>query len=193
MKNIHERLNRALEKIREPGFRTDNGKAKEVNYWVFDYEPQDELVVRQWVEYVKEQNRKGTDDFQLVVYDLYDMIVDYLAGKGYLKKCDEFEKINGFEQITKAITAAMRINDNSRSLIVKHIRENTPDNAIVFLTGIGKCFPFLRSHKVLNNLHQEYFSVPVILFFPGTYDGQSLTLFNEIFDNNYYRAFQLVK
>lgn len=193
MEDILERLNRALEEIRKPGFRTDRGKAKEVNYWVFDYDPKHELTVRHWVEYVQEQNRKGTDDFRLVVYDLYDIIIDYLAERGYLEKCDDFEKRYGFEQITKAVTSAMRFNDSSQSLVVKHIKENTPENAIVFLTGIGKCFPLLRSHKVLNNLHQEYRGVPVVLFFPGKYDGRSLTLFNEIFDNNYYRAFPLIK
>ena len=33
----------------------------------------------------------------------------------------------------------------------------------------------------------------VVLFFPGTYTEQELILFNEIKDDNYYRAFKLVK
>ena len=86
----------------------------------------------------------------------------------------------------------MKINDDD-SVIVQHIKANTPENAIVFLTGIGKCYPILRSHKVLNNLHQAFVRCPVVLFFPGTYDEQSLMLFNEIKDDNYYRAFKLVK
>ena len=51
----------------------------------------------------------------------------------------------------------------------------------------------LRSHKVLNNLSQSFGRVPVVLFFPGTYDEQSLILFDELKDDNYYRAFRLVK
>ena len=31
------------------------------------------------------------------------------------------------------------------------------------------------------------------MFFPGTYNEQELILFNEIKDDNYYRAFRLVK
>lgn len=69
----------------------------------------------------------------------------------------------------------------------------TPENAVVFLTGIGKCYPILRSHKVLNNLHQAFVRCPVVMFFPGTYNEQELILFNEIKDDNYYRAFRLVK
>ena len=36
-------------------------------------------------------------------------------------------------------------------------------------------------------------TVAVVLFFPGTYDEQSLILFDELKDDNYYRAFRLVK
>ena len=32
-----------------------------------------------------------------------------------------------------------------------------------------------------------------VMFFPGTYNEQELILFNEIKDDNYYRAFRLVK
>ena len=79
------------------------------------------------------------------------------------------------------------------SLIVQHIKDNTPENAVVFLTGVGKCYPLLRSHKVLNNLHQAFVRVPVVMFFPGVYNEQELILFGEIKDDNYYRAFKLVK
>jgi hypothetical protein len=62
----------------------------------------------------------------------------------------------------------------------------------VFITGVGKCYPFVRSHNVLNNLHQVLDSVPVVMFFPGKYSGQDLRLFGTIKDDNYYRAFKLV-
>ena len=96
------------------------------------------------------------------------------------------------DRIVKAVGNLLCVNDDD-SLIVRHIEENTPENAIVFLTGIGKCYPLLRSHKVLNNLSQSFGRVPVVLFFPGTYDEQSLILFDELKDDNYYRAFRLVK
>ena len=53
-------------------------------------------------------------------------------------------------------------------------------------TGVGKSYPLLRSHNVLNNLHQSYLRAPVVMFFPGTYNEQELILFNEIKDDNYY-------
>ena len=116
----------------------------------------------------------------------------WIEKEDFLEQCYRFEKRRGLDRITKAVNNAMKINDDD-SYIVQYIRDHTPENAVVFLTGIGKCYPILRSHKVLNNLHQAFVRVPVVMFFPGTYDEQELVLFNEIKDDNYYRAFRLVK
>lgn len=189
---FEERLDQMEIEIRKPSFRKDRGRANEVNYWVFDYPPQYELEVRQRVETMQEKNRKGNDDFNLVVYDLYDMIIDILEEEDFLDMTCDFEERKGFDKIISAVGNLLNVNDDD-SEIVKRIQDNTPDNSIVFLTGIGKCYPILRSHKVLNNLSQSFGRVPVVLFFPGTYDEQSLILFDELKDDNYYRAFRLVK
>ena len=43
--------------------------------------------------------------------------------------------------------------DDKDSLLINHIMNNTPEDSVVFLTGVGKSYPILRSHKILNNLH----------------------------------------
>jgi len=192
MADLIERLDEMEAAIRKPSFRQSSGRANEVNYWVFDYPPERELEVRERIEYLKNKNQKGTDGFELVIFDLYDIVIDFLEKKNFMEKCYDFEKKRGIERIVKAVNNSMKINDDD-SLVVQYIRDNTPENAIVFLTGIGKCYPILRSHKVLNNLHQAFVRVPVVMFFPGTYNEQELILFNEIKDDNYYRAFRLVK
>ena len=189
MAGIQERLDLMEAAIKKPSFRQSSGRANEVNYWVFDYPPESELEVRERVEYLKKKNQKGVDGFELVVFDLYDIIMDYLEKEDFLEQCYRFEKRRGLDRITKAVNNAMKINDDD-SYIVQYIRDHTPENAVVFLTGIGKCYPILRSHKVLNNLHQAFVRVPVVMFFPGTYDEQELVLFNEIKDDNYYIATQ---
>jgi len=192
MADLNKRLDEMEAAIKKPSFRTSSGRANEVNYWIFDYPPERELEVRERIEYMKKKNSKGTDDFELVVFDLYDIIIDYLEGKNFMDKCFQFEKKKGLDRITKAVNNSMKINDDD-SFIVQYIKDHTPENAVVFLTGVGKCYPILRSHKVLNNLHQAFVRVPVVMFFPGTYNEQELILFNEIKDDNYYRAFKLVK
>jgi hypothetical protein len=192
MADLSERLDEMERAIRKPSFRQSSGRANEVNYWVFDYPPEKELEVRERIDYLKNKNLKDTDGFKLVVFDLYDIIIDFLESKNFMDKCYAFEQKRGISQIVKAVSNSMKVNDDD-SLIVQYIKEHTPEDAIVFLVGIGKCYPLLRSHKVLNNLHQAFVRCPVVMFYPGTYDEQELVLFNEIKDDNYYRAFRLVK
>ena len=128
---------------------------------------------------------------KIVEFDLYNIVIDVLKERGYLEKCFEFEKTKGIDFTVEAIIKMLRLTNKS-NLLVNHIVENTPANSVVFITGVGKCFPLVRSHNVLNNLHQVLDSVPVVMFFPGDYSGQDLQLFGTIKDDNYYRAFKLV-
>lgn len=192
MASLEERLDQAERMIKMPSFRQNKGLGNEVGYYVFDYPAEKEMVVRERIEYIKGKNSKGTDGFELVVFDLYDIVIDMLEQEGFMEQCYKFEKKKGLERIIKAVGNLLQINDDA-SMIVQYIQKRTPQEAVVFLTGIGKCYPLLRSHKVLNNLHQAIDYVPVVMFYPGKYDGQTLILFNEIKDDNYYRAFRLVE
>ena len=192
MADLTARLDEMEAAIRKPSFRQSSGKANEVNYWIFDYPPERELEVRERIAYLKNKNQGGTDGFELVVFDLYDIIIDFLEHRGFMDKCYAFERKAGISRIVKAVNNSLKVNDDG-SLIVRYIKDHTPENAVVFLVGIGKCYPILRSHKILNNLHQAFVRAPVVMFFPGTYNEQELILFDEIKDDNYYRAFRLVK
>ena len=92
----------------------------------------------------------------------------------------------------KAVTKMLKLSTDS-NLIVKYIKEIYSSDSIIFITGVGKAYPLLRSHNVLNNLSQQVDDVPVIMFFPGQYSGLDLLLFNTIKDSNYYKAQQLIK
>ena len=191
MLSLEERFDRAEEMIQKPSFRENKGLGNEVGYYIFDYPAVRELYVRERIDYMIQKNAKSSDDYKLVEFDLYELIISILKDKGYLEKCYDFEKKKGFERVTKSISNMLKIT-SSDNLIVNYIKDNIPDKAIIFITGIGKCYPILRSHTVLNNLHQVIDNVPVVMFFPGNYDGQELVLFGEIKDDNYYRAFKLV-
>ena len=192
MANLNERLTMAEALLKKPSFRHNKGLGNEVGYYIFAYSPEEELSVREWVTYIQHKYESSTDGFKVVVFDLYDIAIDILQEKGYLEKCYEFEEKRGFERISKAVANTLRITAQD-NLIIQYIRERTQDNSVVFLTGIGKCYPLLRSHTVLNNLHQVLDHVPVVMFYPGKYDGQELILCDEIKDDNYYRAFKLVE
>ncbi|EHK2362607.1 DUF1788 domain-containing protein [Clostridium perfringens] len=190
MKNIYDRVDEILSKITEPNFRENKGLGNEIGFYVFDYEPEYELLVRDRVKSIKER-AKRVYDLNIVEFDLYEIILEILDSKGYLKKNFDMEIKRGSEQVFNATKKALRLTlDND--LVVKYISERLEGADIVFLTGIGKAWPIIRSHTILNNLHRIVEKQPLVMFFPGNYDGGTLMLFNQLKDDNYYRAFQLV-
>ena len=138
------------------------------------------------------KDKEFGDGYKLKVYDVYDLMIDLLESEGYLEDCFEMEKNDGMNYLVESVNDLLRMSDNN-DYFTEYVEENTPEKAIVFLIGVGKIFPFVRSHKILNNLHQSFNKAPVVMFYPGKYDGQSLELFGEFKDDNYYRAFSLIK
>ena len=189
---FQDRLDAIWNRISSREFLENKGVANEVRYYVFDYEACDELIMRQKIKDLLARNNPETDGFKIVEYDIYKLILSILEERGYVDKCIRFEKEKGREYLYNAISKLLRLTTDN-NLIVNRIMENTPENSVVFLTGIGKVYPFVRAHNVLNNLHQVFDKVPVIMFYPGNWNGQSLSLFGTISDGNYYRAFPLIQ
>jgi hypothetical protein len=188
-----ERLEIAEKKILDSSFRQNKGLGNEVGYFVFDYPAKDELVVREWVRYWRKKNNPAVDGYEFAVFDLYDIMIDILEQEGYMEQCFGFEKKRGIGKIADSVERLLQLTEDSGGLIVDYIVSHTPENAVVFLVGVGKCHPVLQSHKILNNLYQKFDAVLVILFYPGKYDGTEFVLFGSIESNvNYYYATRLV-
>ena len=63
---------------------------------------------------------------------------------------------------------------------------------LLIVKGVGAVYPMLRTHTLLSALHPHMRDTPLLMLYPGRYDGQSLRLFSKLTDDNYYRAFSLV-
>ncbi|WP_368243902.1 DUF1788 domain-containing protein [Clostridium tertium] len=191
MKDIYHRLDEILPKIVEPDFRKNKGLGNEIGFYIFDYNPEEELIVRDRVKSIKERV-KSQYGLNIVEFDLYEIIIETLSDFGYLDRCFKMEESKGSEHVLlKAIKTSLRITEDD-DLFLEYISSRLEGADIVFLTGVGKAWPIIRSHTILNNLHRVVEEQPLVMFFPGTYDGGTLMLFNELKDDNYYRAFQLV-
>ena len=59
------------------------------------------------------------------------------------------------------------------------------------LTGVGDVFPFMRVHVLLEAMQPYFSDIPILIFYPGTFDGYHLKLFSRLQPNDYYRAFKL--
>lgn len=188
---IYERLDKILPKLLEKNFRENKGLGNEIGFYIFDYDAAEELVVREHIKFLKQKMNDEDSEIKVKEFDLYEIILEILETKGYLKKVFDMEQQKGTDYIINAVKKTLRLTQKN-DLVVEYIKERVEKNDVIFLTGVGKAWPIIRSHTVLNTLHAAVDEVPLILFFPGVYDGLELRLFDEIKDDNYYRAFRLV-
>lgn len=186
MSSIRERLDKILEKIQSPSFLANKGLGNEIGFYIFDYDPRDELLVREHIAYLKRTLLSGSSSRKVIEFDLYNMLLDILKREGVLDDLPQMEEQEGSKTVEDALKDIA-----SSDVYVSLIANQVKDSDIVFLTGVGKVWPIVRSHNILNNLHHVLDKVPVIMFFPGSYDGTELKLFNKLKDDNYYRAFRL--
>jgi len=192
MMNLNKRLDLIEPKILERNFRTGRGTANEVNFWIFDYDPEDEMAVRAHIAFLVGRVNGKTDDVHIACFDLYDLMLDVLRTKNYLDKVKQMEGAKGSDAIINPIKRTLRLTEDGDLIIGRIVESLTPEKDIIFLTGIGKAWPIVRSHTILNNLHSKVDRNPLVMFFPGNYTSE-LRLFGEITDDNYYRAFKLIE
>ena len=157
------------------------------DFHVFDYDPKDEYIVRNYLNYLNK-------NANVLIFNVYDIIRDILKEKGFTEKVYEYEKKKGTKFVNSIITKTLGISTNN-DLIVKTIVDKVNEDGkgkAIIVTGVGQCYGIVRGHTILNNLQRFITENPLILMYPGTYDGQSFRLFNVLDNDNYYRAFQFV-
>lgn len=186
-----EKLNKIEERIKEPDFIKTRGLGNEVPFYIFDYEPSDEFIVREHLKMLKQKINNENGIVKIKEIDLFDVLVDCLKEKGYLGKSIDLEKRYGSEKFIDTIKNSLGLKTEN-NIFVKKIVEQIEPNDVIFITGVGKIYPIMRSHKLLNNLFPYVTQNPLVLFFPGNYTGYGLDLFGEIKGDNYYRAFSLL-
>ena len=150
------------------------------------------MAVRSHVEHLVDKINKRNDDVRIVHFDLYALMLDVLRSKNYLDKVKKMEESKGSDSIINPVKRTLRLTEDGDIIIQRIVENLEPEKDIIFLTGVGKAFPIIRSHTILNNLHSKVDKNPLIMFFPGKYTSE-LRLFGEITDENYYRAFKLIE
>ncbi|WP_395321800.1 DUF1788 domain-containing protein [Levilactobacillus parabrevis] len=191
MTNTTEKLKHLREKVADPDFQQSRGLSNEVSYYILAFAPQDQPLVTEEIHSMEQQLNRETIGMDIVEFNLYNIMWELLDDMGIREDVIAMEASDGIDYLTEQLNNALEMT-SSDNLFVQYMQRHLPkDPVIVFVTGIGEIFPLIRAHKVLNTMHQIVNSVPVVFFYPGTYDSLSLSMFGESKEDNYYRAFQI--
>jgi len=186
---LTDRLNQILPRIASDDFLKGRGLGNEIAFYVFDYPPEDELRIREYINFLVKQLPRKRPGFRVHHVNLFELTVDYLERRNLLQKGFEMQLQRGDDALLKALAAPLHA-----SKLAPVFREAAqPDEVdLVLVSGVGNAWPLLRTHSLLANLHPLMGATPLVMFFPGRYDGHVLQLFGRLKDNHYYRAFSLV-
>ena len=195
MKNTAERKLQVEEShvydvLRSQRFLNMEGLSKEVPFFIYHYPPAWALDVEAARDRVITKLR-GDDGLTVVDINLYDLAIKLLTDRGVWSRILELEPTQDKNEFRETLQGVLDPHDHLAPAIRAQLNENPSD--MVFLTGIGEVFPFIRTHTVLENLQSVVVGKPMLAWFPGTYEfiqagGHQLRALNLSARDSYYRA-----
>ena len=190
MTSFEERLNQALPRLASSDVLDNKGAGGEIGFWIFDYPPEREMEMRAWLDDVIEPGlRKQKPELKFATIDLFECVVGLLEERGLLDKAFEMQLKKGDEALLGNLRSILK-EDRLAARIVE--KAGVDGLGLLIIKGVGSVYPMLRTHTLLSALHPHMKDTPLLMLYPGRYDGMSLRLFNKLGDDNYYRAFRLV-
>lgn len=171
---------------------TRYGTANDLKFYIFDYNPKDELIIRKEVKKLKNRNP------DIAEFDLYEMMLQIVEEEGYMEDVIRMETDYDKDLLLREVFQPLLSVEEEASAFLDKFKEGIEDDgkSIVLITGVGKVYPIVRSHTILNNLQSIFRHNPVVMMYPGRYEiknSMTLRLFERLDDDNYYRAFPLVE
>lgn len=185
MSNIEERLDRVKVLIQKPEFLEGKGLSNEVNIHIFCYDPKDEMAVRHFMEQLKIDDSLTC---HLKICNLYQNFIAICDDMGIIDAIPEMEAEEGSDFLLQQLHSAI----SGKNLVHKIQYEPHEMGDVLMMVGVGEIFPFIRIHSLLEALQPYFSDIPVLVMYPGEFDGHYIKLFNRLQANNYYRAFNIV-
>ena len=174
-------------------FIEKQGLNNEVPFFICPYRPEDAVemeVLR--AQLVKRLEQKS---LRILEINLYNLALELLEGRKLLGRILQAEGSMPKSKIKETLQGVL---DPERHLIPAIAeRAKAASFDVMFLSGVGEVFPYIRSHNVLNNLQSAAKDHPTVMFFPGSYQhqlatGASLDLFGKLRNDRYYRAYNIL-
>lgn len=185
MSDILQHLNQIPARLSDEAFLGNRGLSNEVGIHVFCYDPGEEVIVRGFFSQLMQQSNAP---YRLIERDLYQIFLEICEEKRILKSIAKMEQSKGKRFLQEKLANVA----TAESFVEKMQYAPHEKGDILLITGVGKVYPFMRSHKILDNIQHIFADIPVLMLYPGKFDGQDLEFFGKFLDGHYYRAFNLL-
>lgn len=188
IERLDERLNQIPQRITSEGFLRGNGIGNEVPFYIFDYPAEAELKMREYVPFLLGHLAKTQPSLRVKHVNLFELVLQTLSARGLLDRSFEKERSEGSASLLTSLKSLFEGPKLAASFVAA-VQPKKFD--LVLVSGVGSVFPLVRTHSLLSSLQAEMGRTPLLMFYPGVYDGQYVRLFGKL-KGPYYRAFKLV-
>ena len=166
----------------------------EVPFYICPYDASKQVEMDDMVKLLV--SRLASIGVPVLEINLFNLLLDCMKKNDDLEWELEHEQERSREEMLSELQGILDV-ETEIVPAIRELREVTP-HKLLFLTGIGACYPVLRAHVLLNNLFTAVTDVSLVLFFPGEYcqvpgSGATLELFGRFRGDGYYRAFNLLE
>lgn len=191
MSVFEERLNQIIKRLTSKELLNNEGLSNEIGFWVFDYPPEFELEMRSFLaDVIEPALKKNHPPIRFATVNVFNLAISLLEERGLLDKALDMQKTQGDDKALESLRRVLK-EDKLAERLVSQVDVDNQD--LVILTGVGSAYPILRTHTLLSALHPLMKDTPLLMLYPGKYDGYSFRLFNnKLPEDHYYRAFRLV-
>ena len=172
--DFSRRLDKILARVTSETFLANQGLGNEIPFYAFDYPPEREPEVQDHIKFLLKRIPAEKPDLRLGHVDLFELIEDLLKARGFYEKTIEMQRAKGDSSVQSALKGPLKAENIARSFM-EQVGPGSKD--LVLVSGVGSAYPMIRLHNLLNNLHPLMDETPLVFFYPGVYDGQSLRLF----------------
>lgn len=193
---LPNRLNQILPNITSEDFLSSEGIGNEIACYIFDYPAEDELRVREHIQVMLAHLSSHYSTLKVLHLNLLDICLAYLEERNLFDKAIDMEKNKNDVAVLRALKGPLAA-EKIRDFIASEYKPSDYD--LLLLSGVGSVWPMLRAHNLLNCMHTAMEKTPLVMFYPGSFDGTTLRLFGRITASSssqgtkpYYRAFILV-
>lgn len=189
---IQEKFQHLLAVVSSERFLKKQGIGNEVPFFICPYNPSDaNEVERSLKKLVTKLEQTG---IRILNVNIYDMSIELLKEREIWDRVLSVEESVSKAEFQELLQNVLDPESHLVPAVAKKIESAEYD--VMFLSGVGEVYPYIRSHNVLNNLQSTAKDKPTVMFFPGTYThsletGASLDLFGKLHDDKYYRAFNI--
>ena len=70
------------------------------------------------LENIKKRDKEIGDGYKIVIYDVYDIMIDLLEESEFLENCIDMEKNDGMDYLIESVNSLLKMNEETLEILI---------------------------------------------------------------------------